>query len=739
MKKLKFLSFFLCFLWISQYGNATNELSPINDKPEKITILWDGSWSLNNKKLNRELNFLNDYFNHLKNVEVEVVSFAYQHVSRKTFKVKKTNWKELKEHLEKTVYDGATYFPNGIDKIESDEILLFSDGYFFNNKKDRKYKSPVYCIVSVEDYNDGVLNTLAVNSNGNIIDLNNDPHSKKLQLVKNADIRYLKSKKASKNKTIRISGMVCNFGKPLNKVNIVNKSTGTGTVTTEKGIYQIKANVNDKLVFSHLGYEDIVVTVTPNSKALNLNMIQGREELNEVVITQDTISGTASSVDFGRSKRTAASVIHIRSEDFNPSAFFLADAINGRGSGIFVDGFGQNARIFLRNTLTRLGGSKRVQPLYVIDNTPITQYPDYLDPRLIEDVVIIKSLAGVARYGSIARGGVIKITTRNYATARKRIQREKDSMALLNKKLYQDDAVDYAEIPLSEPKYMETYHVESSLEKAYEKYLEDRFVYSSSHQYYINMFEYFIERGDREKAFKILSNIMEVHSGNTTALTTLAHIYESLGEQEKAYRVYKQLLVNDPTKFTTLYGLINHYKLKGEYKLAASVLEKFISETEIKDPGMYQFISHEATSLYHALQASEAFSSNLEPFIIDDKYDARIVVEWDNPDAQFSLQFVSPDKRFSTWKHDHVNSGERIDQEKANGFQMQDFYIEKDFAGTWLLNLKYFGNTGFNPTYFKVTVYRGFGTESETREESFFTVDQQNVNQTLKEIRVGQR
>ena len=41
-------------------------------------------------------------------------------------------------------------------------------------------------------------------------------------------------------------------------------------------------------------------------------------------------------------------------------------------------------------------------------------------------------------------------------------------------------------------------------------------------------------------------------------------------------------------------------------------------------------------------------------------YNARLVLEWNNPDADFTVQFVNPQKRFFNWEHTDFGDRKRI-------------------------------------------------------------------------------
>lgn len=80
----------------------------------------------------------------------------------------------------------------------------------------------------------------------------------------------------------------------IDRVNIVNLNQVIGTSTDEEGNFQIKANVNDTLHFSYLGYKSIKVRVTNDWIKFGDTKIKLTEvalALEEIVVNQLKLTG----------------------------------------------------------------------------------------------------------------------------------------------------------------------------------------------------------------------------------------------------------------------------------------------------------------------------------------------------------------------------------------------------------------------------------------------------------------
>jgi len=84
-------------------------------------------------------------------------------------------------------------------------------------------------------------------------------------------------------------------GKPLEGVNIVNLNKVIGTSTNSKGEFNIKANANDTLHLSYLGFKSIKILVTNDWIKFNTNasieMTELALALEKVVVTQLRLTG----------------------------------------------------------------------------------------------------------------------------------------------------------------------------------------------------------------------------------------------------------------------------------------------------------------------------------------------------------------------------------------------------------------------------------------------------------------
>jgi hypothetical protein len=97
-------------------------------------------------------------------------------------------------------------------------------------------------------------------------------------------------------RTQRVSGTVLDDtkSKPLPNVNIINLNSVRGTITDDKGVFEINVQVNDTLHISLIGFQSIRVRVTNDwikTKTTQISLTEKAIALEEVVLTPYNLTG----------------------------------------------------------------------------------------------------------------------------------------------------------------------------------------------------------------------------------------------------------------------------------------------------------------------------------------------------------------------------------------------------------------------------------------------------------------
>ncbi len=142
------------------------------NNPSKVKLLWDVSFSMKDRDLVKEFQYLEEYFQEVGNLEIELIKFSNTIVETEKFRINSGNWIKLKEVLENSIYDGATSYSSLINfNNKIDEILLFTDGMYTLSEYPKEASKPVFVINSVKKANHSGNDLLSKSSSGNYINL----------------------------------------------------------------------------------------------------------------------------------------------------------------------------------------------------------------------------------------------------------------------------------------------------------------------------------------------------------------------------------------------------------------------------------------------------------------------------------------------------------------------------------------------------------------------------------------
>lgn len=200
----------------------------------------------------------------------------------------------------------------------------------------------------------------------------------------------------------KITGIVTDeAGEPLigAAVYLENGNRATGVVTDYNGRYEVKAAMDDILVFSYVGMAKQMLTVSAN--VMNVTLKEESKMLGDVVVTgYQTIS---------KERATGAFDI-IKEKALEKPSVTIADRLVGRVAGVqaktTADG---NITFTIRGNGT-LQSDK--EPLIVVDGFPITTGFSSINPNDVANISILKDAAAASIWGARASNGVIVVTTK---------------------------------------------------------------------------------------------------------------------------------------------------------------------------------------------------------------------------------------------------------------------------------------------------------------------------------------
>lgn len=696
------------------------------EKVKKVGLFWDTSYSMIQKDLKKEIQFLAEYFSTNPNVEVSLTKFSNDIIFEKVYAIEEGDWQDLRNELINTVYDGSSMY-NNIKADKQDEILIFTDGNESLDKLPNYYTRPAQIISSSPKGNKELLKKIATYSNGNFTDLSGISFD------------------AKKNEPIEVSGTVKDVVGALSGVKVYSRETKKEVFTDEKGNYTIEAITGGVLEFRADGKNTLFVRVS-SSGVNNVILSDGSEVLDEINVFSNKEEPTT---ELEKKKNLGYAVQKITSEDISVQDISVENAIVGRFSNISLKS-DQNITEFLargRNMTMLLDQTG----LIVIDGVAVESSPQStigvggdknvlsgmgIDPFNIAEIKVLKGLAATNKYGTIGRNGVIEIKTKTGTFKRGKRKKKKLGTTLT----YKNDALEKS---VESKPYIKELQKSTEIGEAYNLYLKQRKEFGNNAQYFYDVAKYFNNWGNEYMVKRILSNVLEFDVNNSISdLMALAYHYELVGLHKEAADLYNRIIDIDPSRSQVYRNLAIAYRSAGEFKASQEIYNK-IHENKLYKVESFDGVRKAVVAEYKNLVSSskkELDQTKIPEFFENNiNYHKRIVFEWSYFNAEFDIQIVNPQNRFFTWSHTQKAEPNRFDQEQNSGYGMEEFFITASDKGKWMFNLNYFGKYGGKneePVYLKVTTYSNFGKPNQTQELQLFTLQEINKKETILKLKI---
>ena len=193
-------------------------------------------------------------------------------------------------------------------------------------------------------------------------------------------------------------------GAPVPGVSVMVEGTTQGVATDFDGNYEISVQKGAVLRFSYVGYATQSIKVV--SELLNVALEVAQEEIGEVVVTALGLKK--------EKKRVGYATQALKSADLQAApAPNIIDNMAGRVAGLVV----QSHNDFFSDPGISLRGRR---PLMVIDGVPIDADGWNFASDDVESMTVLKGPAAAALYGSRGINGVIEVTLKRSARAKKK-------------------------------------------------------------------------------------------------------------------------------------------------------------------------------------------------------------------------------------------------------------------------------------------------------------------------------
>jgi len=482
---------------------------------------------------------------------------------------------------------------------------------------------------------------------------------------------------------------------PLPGANIMIKGTNSGVTTDFDGKFSIKVKAGDTLVFMYLGYKTKIYAVG-NENNITIFLDESGEVLETVMTT---------AVDYVKAEEAEA-------------AENLLDSISTEGKtaelGLLGLSGSSGKPIVVRGSRTLKAGQ---DPLYVLNGKKITSYEELQDiePEDIAKVFVLKYPLAVNLYGRQGKNGVILIYTKKY------YQKHRSEVIRMEQKIKKSQMSKATETPET---YMSQIRNAETLDEAYNIYLRLRNDYLNMPVFYIDVSDYFYQKGKPELAIQILTNLAELKLADHELNRALAYKLEAYGKYDMAVKVYQKVLELRPEEPQSYRDLALAYELNGEYQKAFDILYNMFKGKYHRISGNNNFDGIEKIAFIelHHLVSLHADQIKLPEDALQFKkpmpLDIRVVTDWNHNDTDIDLWVFDPDNEKIFYKNPLGKAGGRMSKDFTNGYGPETYSQKKALKGIYNFEVNYYNDRQqkiSGPAILKITIFKNYGKPDETR------------------------
>ncbi len=545
----------------------------------------------------------------------------------------------------------------------------------------------------------------------------------------------------------KVFGTVTNENAPLKDVVISLNGSEVLAHSDVNGKYEVSVREADNLQFAYDGMKTVTIKIEDVTRVLNITMLPKVMALENITVkekrkTRDLESDYASNEDiirtaygFINAKVSATSVAVLKKKQIGNFSCIL-DVLRSRFPGIRVTG-----DCFSGGSVTgasgAAGGLQAANVLFDVDGQVSTDAPLWLDPAVIERMAVLSGRASAGFYSSLGVNVVIIVNTAlSIPNVQEKVASRKSGKALL-----EGPVLTAKSMEKNLPEYLKQLHETTSLEAAKKVFEKYKTTYGNSSQFILDTYGFFADvKNDLPFADQLLEQHYHSVEDDVLALKALAYMFEAQQRYEKAHEAYTAVFKKRARYAQSYFDMANSYRNLGDFKKSKDMYTRYNymlhqGILELDTTGFTKIMGREHHNL---LKMEQMLSVKNDTVSLNSKEMkkgfTRLVIEWNDSEAEFQLGVVDPDKNLYEWKHSLADNPESVKKSKDFGYNISEKALDPSLKGDYEIFVKYLGNKSLTPSYLKVTTYHDYGTITQKKDVKVFRMTLKNVNQELMKI-----
>ena len=504
-------------------------------------------------------------------------------------------------------------------------------------------------------------------------------------------IETKKSKKEIVNAPGNTRGVVVDSsGEPIIGAAVTIKNTNRGTITDIDGKFGVNASVGDVLIFSYLGFNTKEVPVSSISVG-KVKLEENQDVLEEVVVT---------ALGASRADRNEVAYDMVEDGDVPPpppmreTVQFTPPVTREVAEEIEASISMSDAMVVSVVSSEDMDFSETNNLNAEINKLAGSGLSSDISEILRTQPSVASSLAGKV-------AGVATETTNPTS-------RSKNAITL---KTWTPDAP-----------YMKTLQ-DSSDKELYTTYLSLKDEYATTPSFFLDVATIMENRGMKEDAFLVLSNVAELDLQNYRLMRVLAYRLLQLGYTDYAINLFEKVLVLRPEEPQSYRDLALANEQAKNYQKTIDLYNEALYKNWDGRFREIEIILLE--EMNHAI--TKAKENNVRVnlsdvdsrLIFDMPVDVRVVFSWDTDNSDMDLWVTDPTGEKCYYSNNRTKIGGLISADFTDGYGPEEFLIKKAISGTYKVQTNYYGSreqTLIGPTTIYLDIFTNYGKRNEKKQ-----------------------
>ena len=671
--------------------------------PSRVCLAWDASGSGANRDLDRELAILNNYFKKIGDFSLRLIIVRNDvRADKKDFRVRDANWRAVLDRLRLMAYDGGTQLGAlDLTKYKCDEVILSSDGVSnFGASEIKTSGAPIITINSSQTAQHSYLDYIARKTGGVYINLNQLTRNQALALMTTRPYSFLRAE---------VSGR-----------GAVQMYPATPTAVHTDFSLAGKLRGDSTTIKLHFGFGSRVrhtKTITVRRKdAVRaeglVRRIWAQKKIAELELRPE--KNTRAIIDLGKTfsivTRGTSLIVLDRIQDYVRHRILPPEELRKEYYAALSK---------IRETKKR----KRVahiETVVVRFNKLRHWYDTKFDKRDRPAPKPLKKSAERRRNDEPTRS--IADDRPRPATAgvpRREPRRRPPPNRAKKDKAKGGKPTSGVTLQKWKPDtpYLRVLRKVSTSE-LYDEYMKQRKKYARSSAFFLDVADLFIERGRKDLALRVLSNIAEMELQNHQLLRILGHRLSQLEYYRLAIFVFDEVLKMRPEEPQSYRDLGLVHSSAGNNQKAVDLLYTVASRKwDGRFPDIELIALTEMNSIisrFPSLNTGRMDKRLIHAMPVD----IRVVLNWDADLTDMDLWVTDPNKEKCYYGHKLTYQGGRMSQDFTRGYGPEVYMVKQAKAGEYTVRVNYYGNRQqilAGATTVQMTLFLNYGKPNQVK------------------------